>query len=78
MLNGSQHGHEQHGPYRGPSTPYSSFASESATVTIEGSDANQGGDLFVGKHAEFWQIGKQGIDDLGTDARYGEQDVLFC
>ena len=77
MLNGSQHGHEQHGSYRGSAAAYPPFASESAAVAIEGGDTDQCGDLFIGQHAEFRQIGEQGIDDLGADTGHGEQDIAF-
>jgi len=74
MLNGCQHCHEQHSPHRGPPATYSPFAPVGTAITIEGSDPDQGCDLLVGKHAEFRQIGQQGIDDLGADARHREQD----
>ena len=75
MLNGSQHGHEQHGSHAGSAATYSPFASERSAVSIEGCDTDQGCDLLVGERTQFRQVSKQGVNDLISDPRCGEQDV---
>ena len=47
MLDCRQGGHIQHGPNRGSATPDDPPTALVATIVIQGSDPNQGGNLFA-------------------------------
>ena len=53
VLNGTEHGHIEHGAYRGSAASYPPFASHLAAVSIEGCQASQGGNLSVTEPAQL-------------------------
>jgi hypothetical protein len=86
LVEGANHGieaggdnrvHVQHGSHVSPATPHRALASPRAAVAIEGRDADQRGNLFMGQRAQFWQMGQEGGGQHRAHAGHAPQPLLF-
>src|SRR5918992_4872452 len=57
---GSQSSHIEGSPDPGPSAPDRPFAPEAVTVSVEGSDSHQRGNLVATQSAQFRKVGQEG------------------
>ena len=74
---GHQRSHIEDGPHPGASAPDGAFATQGATVPVEGSHAHQGGDLLAVEGAQFGQVGQQSEGELLPHAGNGAQEIIL-
>jgi transposase len=74
---GGQSSHIEGSPDPGPSAPEYSFASEAATISSEGSNAHQCGNLVAAQSAQFRQVGQEGDRHYWADPGEAAQQVVF-
>ena len=72
-----QRPHVQDCAYPGAPTPYGAFAPQRATVPVEGSHSNQGGDLPAVRGAQFRQVRQKGKGEQLPHAGDGAQEVVL-
>src|SRR5579883_3617960 len=77
MSGGDERGHIQDSADARPSAPDDAPATQRPTFTIERGDADQGGDGFAVKLAQFGHLGEQGQRGGWPDARDAAQQVLL-
>ena len=73
---GYQRSHVQGSSNSGAPTPDGAFAPQGATVPVEGSHTDQGGDLPAVQGAQLRQVGQEGERDLLSNTRDGAQEVV--
>ena len=71
-----QRPHVKGAPHSGAPAPDSAFASQDATVPVEGSHAHQGGDLPAVQGAQLRQVGHQSEGELLSHAGNGAQEII--
>ena len=74
---GSQGGHVESGTYLGASAGNDTPATESTTVAVERSDADERGDLPAGELAQLGKLAEQSTSGLGTDTRDRLEEVFL-
>src|SRR5918992_1706416 len=74
---GCESRHIEGSPYPGPPAPEHPFASEVATVSVEGGDTYQSGNLVAAQSAQFRKVGQQGDGHHPADAGDATQQVVL-
>jgi hypothetical protein len=69
--------HVEDRPDRRPATPYHPLAAKRTTVTSQGRDPDQGGDLLAIQMAELRDVGEQGAAHHRPYARHTAEEILF-
>jgi hypothetical protein len=74
---GCESRHIEGSPYPGPPAPDHPFASEAATVSVEGGDTYQSGNLVAAQSAQFRKVGQEGDGHHPADAGDATQQVVL-